>query len=363
MEIDTQILNVPVSSLKPDPNQPRKTFPAEVLENMAGTIKTHGTINPIEVDEKNVIITGELRWRAAGKAGVKTVPIKKIRGLAPDERLERQLIENYHQTDLNEEEGYAAIYKLFKTYEKRGKSKRHLADNLGISEITVERAIDTNVFMKKEHVKGVSVTAVTRTMGLPTEDRLKLIQSVKKGKYSARELENITPIIRQAPRTIKEKIIKREIEPDQARQMVEVYHEAPEPLRQAIVEEKVKLEDAKSAVALYEELKKEGVQVSNDRIKAHVEELSRETRVEEAEAKLRRQSYKEALAGRKQAIDLQIVDRGTMFVQEVKDVAWRVKGWGVPNMMAIGASRWKEAQKYFREIRDHMDFLLAKSPR
>ena len=205
MEIETKITEVAVSSLRGDPNQPRKTFPAEVIENMAATVKKHGTINPIEVDEKNVIVTGELRWRAARKAGIKTIPVKKVRGLTPNDRLERQLIENYHQHQLDEDEGYAAIYKLYKIYEKNGKSMREVAHILGISDSTVERAKDANVFMKKENVHGVSVSAVTRTAGLTRGDRLALIQSVKKGKYSTNELGDVTPIVRQAPRFNKRK--------------------------------------------------------------------------------------------------------------------------------------------------------------
>jgi ParB/RepB/Spo0J family partition protein len=363
MEIDMRIVEMPLASLKPDPHQPRKTFPDDILTNMASTIKRHGTINPIEVDEKNVIITGEIRWRAAKKAGIRTIPVKRIRGIAPEERLERQLVENYHQTRLTEDEGYQAIYQLHRIYEKKGKSKRNLTEALGTSMSTVDRVIDAIELQKRGKAKGVPVTAISFTAGLPEKDRLSLIESVKKGKYSTHELQEITPIVRKAPPSMREKVIKREIEPDRAKQMVEVYHEAPEPLKDAMAEEKVSLEHAKEAVAIYEELKKEGVSVPKEKIKKHVEELRRETLIDEAQAKLRRQSSKDILSGKKETLDLRILSQGSTFVQEVRDVAWRVKGWGVPNMMAIGADRWKEAQKYFKEIRDHMDFLLGKSPR
>ena len=362
MQIDTRIVEMPVASLKPDSNQPRKVFPDDVIENMAATIKRHGTINPIEVDEKNFIITGEIRWRAVRKAGIKTIPVKRIRGIAPEERLERQLIENYHQTKLSEDEGYRAISRLYKIYEKKGKSKRNLADILGISAITIDRAIDAIELQERGKVRDVPVTAISFTAGLPERDRLKLIESVKKGRYSTHELQEVTPILRRAPPPIREKVIKREIEPDKAKEMVEIYHEAPEPLKQAIAEERVKIEDAKEAVGLYEELKKEGVQIAKDKIRRHVEELKKEARMDEAQAKLRREAFRDVLAGRKEALDLRIVNRGAAFVQEVKDVAWKIKGWGVPNMMEIGAERWKEAQRHFREIRDHMNFLLGKTP-
>jgi len=362
MEVDNKIIEMPVSSLKPDPSQPRKTFPDNAMENMALTVKRHGTINPIEVDEKNVIITGEIRWKAAKKAGVKTIPVKRIRGITPGERLERQLIENYHQARLSEDEGYEAIYRLYKAYEKEDKSKRSLANVLGISVNTIDRTIDAIELQKRGKVRDVPVTAISFTAGLPERDRLKLIDSVKKGKYSTHELQEVTPIVRRAPPPIRERVIRREIEPGRAKEMVEVYREAPEPLKQAIVEEKVKLEHAREAVGLYEELRKEGVEIPEDKIKRHVEELKKETRMDEAQSKLRKHAFKDILAGRKEALDLRIVNRGTAFVQEVKDVAWKVKGWGAPTMMEVGAQRWKEAQRYFREIRDHMDFLLGKLP-
>lgn len=51
MKVENIIVEVQTDSLKPDPNQPRKTFPKETIENIAMTLMTQGTINPIEVDE------------------------------------------------------------------------------------------------------------------------------------------------------------------------------------------------------------------------------------------------------------------------------------------------------------------------
>ena len=53
---------------------------------------------------------------------------------------------------------------------------------------------------------------------------------------------------------------------------------------------------------------------------------------------------------------------GNGAVSEVKDVAWKVKGWGLPHMKVVGAENWKEAQKYFKQIHDHMEMLLKASP-
>jgi len=96
---------VDTDKIKPDPNNPRKgVYGNDDLHNMASTFKHHSIIQPIEIDEKNNIIVGELRWRAAQIANLKKIPcIRKI-GLTPTERLERQLIENIHhqKVDLGE---------------------------------------------------------------------------------------------------------------------------------------------------------------------------------------------------------------------------------------------------------------------
>ena len=91
------------SELRPDPNQPRKVFNEEEIEALAESYKTQGIIVPIEVDENNVIILGERRWRAAKKAGVK-VPIRRKTNLTQKERLERQLTDDAHRSELSTQE-------------------------------------------------------------------------------------------------------------------------------------------------------------------------------------------------------------------------------------------------------------------
>lgn len=93
------------TEIKPDPKNPRKgDFDKEELKNMAETFKHHGIIQPIEIDENNNIICGELRWRASKIANMEKIPCKQISGLNNEQKLERQLIENFHRqkVDLGE---------------------------------------------------------------------------------------------------------------------------------------------------------------------------------------------------------------------------------------------------------------------
>ena len=361
MEVENIITEVPVNSLKPDPKQPRKTFPKEEIENIAQTIKAQGTINAIEIDEKNIIITGEIRWRGAQKAGVKTIPIRRIKNITPEARLERQLIENLHHTPLASVERENAIYRLWKT--KRYKTHRELAEVLGYSESSIRQYIDAKEFRDKKTVAAtVSTRVIDSTKGLAEEERERVLRKVEKGEVRPEQVREVVRTVKKAPKPIKEKFFQSRISPEETKKIVEIHEKAPRPLKEAIEKEEVAPERAEKAVKLYEELEKSGAELDESRISRHVEQLKKETRMEKAQAKIRKETAKQVLTGKKEAFDMMMLERGRAFVREVKDVAWKVKGWGVPTMMRVGAKSWKNAHPFFKQIRDHMDFLLRAEP-
>src|SRR3990167_9634900 len=96
-----EIEDIQIDSIKPDPNQPRKYFDPETEQELAKTMQQGGIINPIEIDENNVIITGERRWRAIKLTNLTTIPCKRITGLSPKERFIRQVTENTSRKPLN----------------------------------------------------------------------------------------------------------------------------------------------------------------------------------------------------------------------------------------------------------------------
>lgn len=115
----------PIEKIRPNPDQPRKTFRKEALSGLAASIKEKGVIQPLLVTEKDgfyEIIAGERRWRAAQMAGVQKVPVV-LRDADGREALELALIENIHREDLNPVEE-ALAYK-------------HLADDLGLSQTKI----------------------------------------------------------------------------------------------------------------------------------------------------------------------------------------------------------------------------------
>lgn len=90
--------------LKPDPNQPRKHFDEEEIEQLAKSYDTQKVINPIEVDENNFIILGERRWRAAKKKRLQKIPVRRKSGLSHRGKLERQLTDDAQRKNLNSQE-------------------------------------------------------------------------------------------------------------------------------------------------------------------------------------------------------------------------------------------------------------------
>ena len=135
---------IPPDRLAPDPNQPRKEFAPESLEQLAQSMKERGQLQPIRVRwdatlEWWVIIAGERRWRAAVSAGLPTVTAVEASGpLTDEEILEEQLIENCLREDLKPIE-QANAYQTLLT--GRGLSQRQLAERLRISQATIARSL------------------------------------------------------------------------------------------------------------------------------------------------------------------------------------------------------------------------------
>ncbi|MBP5529729.1 MAG: ParB/RepB/Spo0J family partition protein [Lachnospiraceae bacterium] len=103
-----------ISKVEPNRNQPRKNFNEDALNELADSIKEHGIIEPLIVQDRKSyyeIIAGERRWRAANIAGLTEVPII-IKDLTEQEIVEIALIENIQREDLNPIEEAQAYKRL-----------------------------------------------------------------------------------------------------------------------------------------------------------------------------------------------------------------------------------------------------------
>ena len=91
-----QIQNLPLGNIKPDPEQPRKTFNKDALQQLSESIENHGVLQPITVRQLNghyIIVMGERRFRASKMANKQTIPCI-VRNYENNAILEVQIIEN-----------------------------------------------------------------------------------------------------------------------------------------------------------------------------------------------------------------------------------------------------------------------------
>jgi ParB family chromosome partitioning protein len=127
------VRELPVSSIEPNPNQPRRRFDEEALQALADSIEASGVVQPLLVRELSnnqyELIAGERRWRAARKAGIERVPVV-VRDSDEADRLEVALIENMVREDLNPVEEARACAALV---EDLGVTKEELGRRVGRS--------------------------------------------------------------------------------------------------------------------------------------------------------------------------------------------------------------------------------------
>lgn len=136
-----RVIYINLSAITPNPNQPRKTFDDDSLNELAESIKSQGVIQPIIVEEyapgKYSIIAGERRFRAAQIAGLNTIP-SIIKSFGEIQRMEVSLIENVQRENLNPiEEAFAYQYLI----QKSGYTQEEVARKVGKSRSAVTNSI------------------------------------------------------------------------------------------------------------------------------------------------------------------------------------------------------------------------------
>jgi ParB family chromosome partitioning protein len=110
----SELRAIPLKNIEADPEQPRRHFDEEAIDELAQSVKEHGVIQPIIVIRNGdgyQIVAGERRFRAAQKAGLETIPAL-VRSLSNQHKLELSLIENLQRRDLNVIETATAYTKL-----------------------------------------------------------------------------------------------------------------------------------------------------------------------------------------------------------------------------------------------------------
>lgn len=196
------VLQVAIEDLSPDKKQPRQIFDDERIEELAASIKAKGVIQPILVrrdGEKFRIIAGERRWRAAGRAGLKTVPAL-IREVSERQAFELALIENIQRADLNPVEEAEAYHRLIEEHqltqeacaERLGKDRSVIANGLRLLRLPddVKTALASGALAMgharallglgdDDAIKKASAQVIDR--GLSVRDTEKLVRKAKDG--------------------------------------------------------------------------------------------------------------------------------------------------------------------------------------
>ncbi len=142
------VLYVDINNIKPNLNQPRKTFDEEKLDELAASIKEHGIIQPVvlrSTDGGYEIVAGERRWRAARKAGIKKLPCV-IKELTDEQNMLVSIIENMQREDLNpieEAEGLSRMIEVYGLTQEEvskgvGKSRPYITNSLRLLKLSDE---------------------------------------------------------------------------------------------------------------------------------------------------------------------------------------------------------------------------------
>lgn len=217
MELDKIVAN---------PNQPRKNFDEQALKELADSIKKHGVIMPIVVNDNGdgtyMVIAGERRFRATKMAGKSTIPVV-IRKYSEMEIKEISLIENLQREDLNPIEAATAMKQLMVDYkltqdelaERIGKSRPAVANTLRLLNLCPE------VMMMVAEGK-LSAGHARTIVPLPAEEQIEFANDAVKNQCSVRVLEKKVRAYNIPPEVLEErKKKKRALASIELKQLVE----------------------------------------------------------------------------------------------------------------------------------------------
>ncbi len=186
---------IPIENIEPNPDQPRRRFDAEHLEDLANSIREKGVIQPLIVRPKPgvagkyEIVAGERRWRASQKAQLHELPVV-VREFNDTEVLEIAIIENIQRSDLNpveEAAGYRQLMERFGHTQEAmskalGKSRSHIANLLrllnlpqDIQDLVEEGQISSGharALITSDHAKVIAKRIVTEGLSVRATEAL-----------------------------------------------------------------------------------------------------------------------------------------------------------------------------------------------
>jgi ParB family transcriptional regulator, chromosome partitioning protein len=187
--------HIPIEFLHANPNNPRKAFRDDELEDLCRSIREKGLLQPIVARTRGdgrtfEIVAGERRWRAAQRAGIHEVPVI-VRELSDGEALEVALIENIQRADLNaleEARAYAQLMEQFAYTQQQladslGKSRSHIANTLRL--LTLPKEV-------RQYIEEGLLTAGHARSLIAADDPAQLANEIIKLGLSVRDAEKLS---------------------------------------------------------------------------------------------------------------------------------------------------------------------------
>jgi len=201
-EMSQKFAMIPIEQIQANPDQPRREFEKEALNELAASIKIHGVIQPLTLRrlETNIyqIISGERRWRASQLAEITEVPAY-IRVVNDQELMEMALIENIQREDLNPFEIAVSYYRL--------KDEFNLIDE----------ELATRVGKKR--------STITHYLGLLDMD-IVVIEALKKGRISMGHAKAIKGVEKNLQKQVLDEIIGRKLNVRDSEKLAKSYSKA-----------------------------------------------------------------------------------------------------------------------------------------
>ncbi len=198
---------VPIDRVRPNPEQPRMRFSAGALEQLAESIRNHGVLTPILVrrdadGQGYVLIAGERRLRAAGLAGLETVPAWVRDDVSDREQLEIALVENLQREDLDPIETAEAYKRLIDEF---GLTQAEVARKVGKDRATVANAVrllKLPEFALAELRRGrISAGHAKALLAAPDDAMLRVVlREVLRNDLSVRATERLVARLQRPPK-------------------------------------------------------------------------------------------------------------------------------------------------------------------
>ncbi|HEX6385998.1 MAG TPA: ParB/RepB/Spo0J family partition protein [Anaerolineae bacterium] len=222
-----QLLALRIDAIRPDPYQPRRTFPEESLQELSESIRQDGVIQPIEVTQTGpsqfMIVHGERRWRAAQMAGLDAIPaVVRRRDYDEVTRFVRQLVENLQREDLNDVDRAYGMVRLRDLMQEE-----------------LDAQVAEGMVSGKPHSKTISWAKVSERLGFTRQRASQLIQlldlpeeikdAVRQGQISERDTRVLKGLKPSQQRALYRALEAGDVTPAEYKQVARyLKNEAPE---------------------------------------------------------------------------------------------------------------------------------------